>query len=466
MNSYQRLVLGVFLCMLSGIVPQAYAQSLYLNAGVVLNDKFGGTVSETNAVTQLGVQFWVTNLFEVRAGVAFQEELMGEIGLNFHPFQRNWRLEPYLFGSFGTIYDFNDNVRESFAVAAIGLGVSYAFNDKWMLRYEAGVRPTAYKAAQGQVLAHDGVQGILGVVYNLGGSRPEPYRPPAVEVDSTAEGVGQMGRPAFVINDSTSLPLRDDMVLVPGGQFVMGLADEDPLSLQTSGFKRVTVSSFWIDRDEVTNEEYRSYISELDAGLQQAALPDSAAFARTGNRFGFSEYFRGSFYNEYPVVAVTWDQASDYCQFYSKRLPTEGEWEYIARSGQIGGVYPWDGLEAQDRLGRYLANFNPNRGGYSADGYAFTAPREAYPPTRWGLYNVSGNVAEWVQDAYSPTYSVLADFNPVYADPNEDRHVIRGGSWASDAFYIGVGVRDAQPKSAASPYIGFRCAQDISDLGN
>ncbi|MDX1741727.1 MAG: SUMF1/EgtB/PvdO family nonheme iron enzyme, partial [Rhodothermales bacterium] len=114
--------------------------------------------------------------------------------------------------------------------------------------------------------------------------------------------------------------------------------------------------------------------------------------------------------------------------------------------------------------GTYLANYNNGRAGYAADGYAFTAPVDAYQPNGWGFYNMSGNVAEWVEDAYSPTYSVLSDFNPIHEDDAEDLRVVRGGSWASDAFYIGLGVRDAQPRDEASPFVGARCAQDVADL--
>ena len=109
-----------------------------------------------------------------------------------------------------------------------------------------------------------------------------------------------------------------------------------------------------------------------------------------------------------------------------------------------------------------MANHNPGRGGYAADGYAFTAPVDALPPSRWGLYNMSGNIAEWIQDTFHPSYATLSDFNPVHLDPNETLRVVRGGSWASDAFYIGVGVRDAQPGNEASPYVGFRCVMDVT----
>ena len=79
---------------------------------------------------------------------------------------------------------------------------------------------------------------------------------------------------------------------------------------------------------------------------------------------------------------------------------------------------------------------------------------------------MSGNVAEWVQDSYAASYGVLSNFNTMHADPGEPRRIVRGGSWASDDFYIGIGVRDAQPADEASIFTGFRCAYGLdTDLG-
>ena len=250
----------------------------------------------------------------------------------------------------------------------------------------------------------------------------------------------------------------NEMHTVPAGTFVMGLTDEDPLDLQQAGRKRISVTPFSISQFEVSNAEYRAFLQELPPDRRQEMLPDSTIWEGARSRSTWKAYFRGEEYADYPVVGVTHEQASSYCQFYDKRLPTEAEWEYAARGDLVGSIYPWQGYEPRNNQGRYLANYNPDRGGYAADGYAFTAPGNAYPPSSWGLYHMSGNVAEWVQDKYHSSYADLSDFNPVYENPDEDRYIVRGGSWASNAFYIGVGVRDSQPGGEASPYIGFRCA--------
>ena len=269
----------------------------------------------------------------------------------------------------------------------------------------------------------------------------------------------------LLLPDTVETDTADQMVLIPDGTFILGLTDEDPLQLQTAGLRRITLSSFYIDQHEVSNGEYLRFINALPAQQRASLLPDTTMGQAGGNRFSWSEYLRGPAFADYPVVGVTHNQAQTYCASQGKRLPTEAEWEYAARGGQLGGVYPWAGLEPRDEQGRYLANYNPGRGGYAADGFAFTAPVESFPATRWQLYNVSGNVAEWVQDAFYPSYGMISDFNPLYEDGDEDMRIVRGGSWASDAFYIGVGVRDSHPANEPSPYIGFRCVKDISTLG-
>lgn len=105
-----------------------------------------------------------------------------------------------------------------------------------------------------------------------------------------------------------------------------------------------------------------------------------------------------------------------------------------------------------------MANFKPHRGNYDADGYAYTAPVNQFGPNDFGLYNMSGNVAEWTNDAYAANASVVAwDLNPDMASDNEPRKIVRGGSWKDVAYYLETGTRTFEYDDAKRSYIGFRC---------
>jgi formylglycine-generating enzyme required for sulfatase activity len=296
-------------------------------------------------------------------------------------------------------------------------------------------------------------------------SRRELKQGPPLQIEGSAETPFE-DPGVKPITGQVSLSANEQMVRLPDGTFIMGLTDEDPFDIQNAGRKRVTVSSFFIDRYEVTNREYRRYLNSIGPQARAQRVPDSTAFEDVASRTDWSTYFNGSTYANYPVVGVTWEDAKAFCEWMGMRLPTEAEWEYAARAGRIGGIYPWSGFSPQDARGRFLANYNPGRMGQAADGYAFTAPVGSFPPSQWGLHDMAGNVAEWVRDAYAPTYRTLEDLDPVYTDPEETRHVVRGGSWSANAFRIGVGYRDFQAADDSSPRIGFRCAADPGAVGS
>lgn len=471
----KRIIASVLFLSVVGEVP-AFSQALFANGGPLLTD--GGDGLQSQSGGQLGVRFWYTDLLQLQGNVTYQGRLSMEGALLLRPFVKAKGLDPYAFVGFGRYV--NGTGQGPRTVVPAGIGVTYRLNPIVGINFEAAGRWTVNESNTGQFDTGFGIMPTVGVTYDLRhlqGGRPaviaalERRNRRELEQDeamlAASEDLPEADTSdAFweVEGHTTEVVIEDSTVLVPDGIFIMGLADEDPLALQTTGFKRITISSFAIDRYEVTNAEYRDFLRSLPPQEQQEMLPDSTAWDRMRSRFGWEEYFYGTAFDNYPVVALTYDEAQRYCESQGKRLPTEAEWEYVARAGGVGDVYAWDGLEPRDDRGRYLANYNPGRVGYAADGYAFTAPVDAFPPNEWGVYNMSGNVAEWSMDAYSTTYSVLTDFNPFYEDPEENRRVVRGGHWASDDFYIGVGVRDAQPMDVATPYIGCRCAADISTL--
>lgn len=192
-----------------------------------------------------------------------------------------------------------------------------------------------------------------------------------------------------------------------------------------------------------------------------------------------NDYFWHEAYGDYPVVGVTWMQAKAFCEWrtlyknaYQKtknkqfvnrfRLPGEAEWEYAARGGLESGDYPWGGPYAKNDRGCFLANFKPLRGDYGADQALYTVEADSYEPNDYNLFNMAGNVSEWVASSYDPaSYEYMSTINPNVNDTQNQRKVIRGGSWKDVAYFLQVSTRDYEYQDSARSYIGFRTVQDF-----
>ncbi|MCL2098757.1 MAG: SUMF1/EgtB/PvdO family nonheme iron enzyme [Bacteroidales bacterium] len=392
------------------------------------------------------------------------------------------------------------------------------------------------------------------------------------------------------------------MSYVPAGNFLLGHNDQDLNMAINAGNKMVTVDAFWMDQTEITNYEYRQFVTyvkdstirrhlsengfpefllEEEDQFDQDALPpinwrrrlnvkkddglrdalreldytpeeslfgrrefdvrrlvyeyswfdmDQAAKARYDHKekkyigtvvnaqgereeikgrssfimrdrtevypdtlcwirdfdYSYNEpfaarYFSHPAYNNYPVVGVSWKQAYAFCHWRTKkieggrrtymgfeyRLPTESEWEYAARGGLQGSLYPWGGPYTTNKQGCYLANFKPQRGKYSLDGGVRTMPVASYDPNDYGLYDMAGNVAEWTNTAYDENaYNFYHDLMPNYTYNAKDsdpiikkRKVVRGGSWKDAAYYLQSGTRTYEYQDSTHSYTGFRCAR-------
>jgi gliding motility-associated lipoprotein GldK len=210
--------------------------------------------------------------------------------------------------------------------------------------------------------------------------------------------------------------------------------------------------------------------------------PDEAVwvndFDYSYNEPMFYDYFTHEAYGDYPVVGITWDQAQAFCHWrtllknsYKKskgdefvnsfRLPSEAEWEYAARGGLAGATYPWGGPYIKNDRGCFMANFKPLRGNYVADQALYTVEADAYEPNDYNLYNMSGNVSEWVMSSYEESsYEYSSSINPNVNDVENKRKVVRGGSWKDVAYFLQVSSRDYEYADSARSYIGFRTVQD------
>ncbi len=198
-------------------------------------------------------------------------------------------------------------------------------------------------------------------------------------------------------------------------------------------------------------------------------------------------YFAHPSFGNYPVVGINWKQAKAFCHWRTAvqekslakrgmaretnyRLPSEAEWEYAARGGRTNSMYPWGNYYPRNKKGCLLANFKPGRGNYAEDGGFYTVRADAYWPNDFGLYNMSGNVAEWTNSHYNEgSYNFFSEMSPDLRYDAKDsdppymkRKTIRGGSWKDVAFYLQVSTRAFEYQDTAKSYIGFRCVIDLA----
>ncbi len=213
----------------------------------------------------------------------------------------------------------------------------------------------------------------------------------------------------------------------------------------------VVLDSFWIDGTEVTNGQYRRCVEA--AGCTLPVNPGS---------YTRPSYYGESAYDDYPVVWVTWQQATDYCGWAGARLPTEAEWEYAAR-GPEGRIFPWGNAFDGTRLNYCDARCKAGPNDPSVDdGYPDTAPVGSFPAgASWcGAQDMAGNVREWVADWYA-RYPARQEVNPQGPASGESR-IPRGGCWLDTPDDARSTNRGENAPDYTRHKVGFRCAMDAA----
>ncbi|HYG17035.1 MAG TPA: SUMF1/EgtB/PvdO family nonheme iron enzyme [Bacteroidia bacterium] len=316
--------------------------------------------------------------------------------------------------------------------------------------------------------------------YELG----DPY------VIDNENGDGQiMNRDEFIDwSDPEVTDLLEDKLMVPEGERYYGQKGVDS--------RKLWYYYEWIDLRAAAHAQPDANRAQFIRKESLRIYPDTLVWVRDFT-YAFNEpmtqmYYWHPKYDDYPVVGINWHQAKAFSHwrtgllndYYASvaeepivtpfRLPTEYEWEYAARGGRDGSMYPWGGPYTRNSKGCFLANFKPGRGDYQADGGVYPVRGYSYFPNDYGLYGMAGNVAEWTVSAYADeSHIVVHDENAdLQYDAKKDdppslkRKVTRGGGWNSVSFYIQNGSRAYEFQDTAKSYIGFRCVMSYIGRSN
>jgi formylglycine-generating enzyme len=261
-----------------------------------------------------------------------------------------------------------------------------------------------------------------------------------------------------------SSDLLPELALIPSGEFVMGSdeggADECPAH-------EVYLGEFFIAVHPVTNAEYARFVRatgrrapaiyELPLVVSAGGAERERVFHAASGPYVWLESVPAVGREDHPVTLVRWEDAAAYCGWLTGatgrkvRLPTEAEWEKAARGGLQGKRYPWG-----DRLDRNLANFVTDPSLKLAQG---TTRCRSYPPNGYGLFDMAGNVWEWVEDWFDPGYYGSSPPQEPPGPREGALRVLRGGSWlCADVRMLAVSHRHQVPPDTYSYGIGFRIA--------
>jgi formylglycine-generating enzyme required for sulfatase activity/energy-coupling factor transporter ATP-binding protein EcfA2 len=269
----------------------------------------------------------------------------------------------------------------------------------------------------------------------------------------------------------SSLRERDNMrmLYITGGEFMMG-ADPGQVEMAATNEQPahpVTVADFYLDRFEVTVQQYAAFLN-AQGGYRGLCNGHDCVYTgfETQHTFLLSNlgvYEPKAGFENYPVNWVSWHGADSYCRWVDARLPTEAEWEYAA-GGVDGRLYPWGDEPANRSLAVY--GFSPTVANFDAALRPVNALPEGDSP--FGLAGMAGSLLEWVQDWYDPTYYATRSDDGPNLNNTTGRRVLRGGAWYSSAGDLRLTARfHLPPRLESTPVgelaywgVGFRCARD------
>ncbi len=285
---------------------------------------------------------------------------------------------------------------------------------------------------------------------------------------------------------------KENMVLIEGGEFLMGTEDTEGFPADGEGpIRKVKLDPFYIDQYAVTNEQFAQFVNETGYVTEAEQFGWSFVFhlflsKETLNKISQRpvgvpwwvpvewSYWRhpegpDSTIQDrmnHPVIHISWNDAKAYCKWSGKRLPTEAEWEYAARGGLIQKKYPW----GDDLIPNGKHQCNIWQGKFpvkntKADGYLGTCPVDSFSPNGYELYNMVGNVWEWCDDWFSPTYHLNNRTNNPKGPETGSNKSMRGGSYLCHKSYCNryrVAARSSNTPDSSTGNIGFRCVGDVN----
>jgi len=244
-------------------------------------------------------------------------------------------------------------------------------------------------------------------------------------------------------------------IFIPAGEFVMGADDEDAFGRRAEfPPHRVQLAAYWIDKFEVTNEQFVQFLNKRARGnlaLIYSYCDIGNTFCKIRYNEKSGECFVEPGFEKHPVCAVSWVGAKAYAESVRRRLPTEAEWEKAAR-GTDGRRYPW-GNQWEPK------NTNTSEGGAGQPLPVGSRPKDISP---FGVMDMAGNVREWVFDSWKEDfYSQSPVTDPVNSEGFE--RVVRGGAWCLTEWDARTTSRQFLNPGVQRRYMGFRCAETVPE---